>query len=224
MRYGHAVVRSRLLSSLLVVSCSQLDDGSPPDESAPTSTEDEASKALDGRLASIEKTLEGLDARLQRLEKGQDELRDALRTHAPDPAASTASPASGETEERSSASEGIECEAASAARQMCTIDRAWLDGFLSAPARAIKAARLVPSIKDGEMHGIKFYGIRSETPLHVLGVHNGDMLETVNGTRITSPDQALDLYAELSKGLTKELELAFERRGKPWTLVVRLVE
>lgn len=52
------------------------------------------------------------------------------------------------------------------------------------------------------------------------GLQNGDVLRTINGMDISSPDKALDAYSKM-KGAT-QLVIAIERRGTPQTVTIDL--
>lgn len=82
------------------------------------------------------------------------------------------------------------------------------------------AARIVPSFKDGKAQGFKVFSMRPNSLLAQIGLQNGDVVKTINGRELSSPDQALETYAALRSA--KKFELAVERRGAPLTLTVIL--
>ena len=106
------------------------------------------------------------------------------------------------------AEEAIKCESENA----CTIDRAWLEGVLSNPASLTKQARMMPSVKDGETRGFKFYGIRPGSLPKLLNIKNGDLITAVNGTELKSMDGAMSLYAKLRRA--SNLQITIERKGE----------
>jgi len=106
------------------------------------------------------------------------------------------------------AKDAIKCESENA----CTIDRAWLEGVLSNPASLTKQARMMPSVKDGETRGFKFYGIRPDSLPKLLNIKNGDLITAVNGTELKSMDGAMSLYAKLRRA--SNLQITIERKGE----------
>lgn len=104
------------------------------------------------------------------------------------------------------AEDAISCEGDS-----CTVDRAFVNKVLSNPAMLAKQARVVPSIKDGETRGFKFYGVRPGSLPKLLGVKNGDMVKSINGQPLTSIDEAMGMYTKMRNA--SSLNVVIERRG-----------
>ena len=77
------------------------------------------------------------------------------------------------------------------------IDRGVVDKILENQADLMRQARIVPESENGKMMGIRLFGVRPETLLGVLGLQNGDRLQTINGFDMTSPEKALEAYARL---------------------------
>jgi general secretion pathway protein C len=77
------------------------------------------------------------------------------------------------------------------------VDRGVVDKILENQADLMRQARIVPEQENGKMVGIRMFGVRPETLLGVLGMNNGDRLQTINGFDMTSPEKALEAYARL---------------------------
>jgi general secretion pathway protein C len=77
------------------------------------------------------------------------------------------------------------------------IDRTVVDKILENQAELMRQARIVPEQENGKMVGIRLFGVRPDTLLGVLGMNNGDRLQTINGFDMTSPEKALEAYARL---------------------------
>ena len=60
------------------------------------------------------------------------------------------------------------------------------------------------------------YGIRRNSVLGQLGIQNGDMLRTINGYDMSSPDSALEAYARLRSA--ERITLNLNRRGQDQTI------
>ena len=97
-----------------------------------------------------------------------------------------------------------------------SIARTTLDSVLSNQAALMRAARVVPHEENGQTVGIKLYGIRRNSILGQLGLQNGDMIRTINGFDIASPDKALEAYTRLRS--ESNVSVSVDRRGRPTTI------
>lgn len=96
------------------------------------------------------------------------------------------------------------------------IQRSLVDTVLENQQALLSAARIIPHEENGRTVGVKMYGIRRNSLLGRLGVQNGDMLRTINGYDMSSPDSALEAYTRLRTA--DHLTLNVVRRGQPTTL------
>ena len=96
------------------------------------------------------------------------------------------------------------------------VARSLLDKVLQNQAELMRTARVIPHEENGRVVGVKLYGIRRNSLLGRLGVQNGDMLRTINGYDMSSPDSALEAYARLQSA--NQLTLSVVRRGQPTTV------
>jgi general secretion pathway protein C len=92
------------------------------------------------------------------------------------------------------------------------IDRGVVDKILENQADLMRQARIVPEQENGKMVGIRLFGVRPDTLLGVLGMENGDRLQTINGFDMTSPEKALEAYARLRTA--DQLVVQVNRRGQ----------
>lgn len=92
-----------------------------------------------------------------------------------------------------------------------TVTRDLVDKVLQNQAALMRSARIVPHEVDGKVVGVKLYGIRRNSLLGQLGLQNGDLMRTINGYDMTSPDRALEAYSKLRSADT--LSVALQRRG-----------
>lgn len=102
----------------------------------------------------------------------------------------------------------------------CVVDRAFVESLMANPAMLAKQARIVPSQRDGETQGFKFYGIRRGSLPKLLGLKNGDMLTEVNGEEIRSVDKAMSLAMKLRRA--SNLSVTLVRKGKPITKEIQI--
>lgn len=109
------------------------------------------------------------------------------------------------------AEDSIKCES----ENSCTVDRSFVDSLFANPAALTKQARVMPSIKDGETKGFKFYGIRPGSLPKLLGMKNGDLLTSVNGIELKSVDQVMGLLTKMRSA--SNLQVTIERKGESIT-------
>ena len=134
---------------------------------------------------------------------------------APKPVAAAAKKVDEDAPKPAGAIEGAENAIKCESENSCTIDRAWLEGVLSNPASLARQARVMPSLKDGETRGFKFYGIKPGSLPKLLNIKNGDLITSVNGTDLKSMDGAMSLYAKLRRA--NNLSVTIERKGETIT-------
>lgn len=96
------------------------------------------------------------------------------------------------------------------------VERGLIDKVLANQAELMRSARVVPHEENGRVVGVKLYGIRRSSLLGKLGLQNGDLLRTINGFDMSSPDTALEAYAKLRTA--SALSLAVTRRGSAVTM------
>ena len=100
------------------------------------------------------------------------------------------------------------------------VQRGLVDKILANQGSLMKAARVIPHEEDGRVVGVRLYGIRRTSLLGRLGVRNGDMLRTINGFDMTSPDSALEAYTRLRTA--DQLTLAVKRQNNDMTIEYRI--
>ncbi|MBW2548598.1 MAG: hypothetical protein JRE82_15500, partial [Deltaproteobacteria bacterium] len=96
------------------------------------------------------------------------------------------------------------------------IQRSLVDKALAKQGSLMKTARVIPHDENGRVVGVKLYGIRRTSLLGRLGVRNGDMLRTINGFDMASPDTALEAYSVLRTA--NKLTLAIKRQNNEMTI------
>lgn len=97
-----------------------------------------------------------------------------------------------------------------------TVNRALLDRALSQQESIFRTARLVPHEENGQVVGMRVYGIRRSSLLGRLGVQNGDMLRSMNGFEMNDADAMMTALGRLRS--SNDLSLSVMRRGAPVTI------
>jgi general secretion pathway protein C len=77
------------------------------------------------------------------------------------------------------------------------LSRSMLNKVLDNAGKIIGIAAVAPKVENGESVGMEIRGIRPGTLLTKIGIKNSDILESVNGQSLSSPDAALGAYTTL---------------------------
>lgn len=93
------------------------------------------------------------------------------------------------------------------------VDRNVVDKIIENQAELMRSARIIPEQQDGKVVGIRLLNIRPDTLLGKLGLQTGDMLKSINGFDMTSPEKALEAYAKLRTA--PSIQVGIVRNGKP---------
>lgn len=95
------------------------------------------------------------------------------------------------------------------------IQRSTLESVLGNMNMLSRSARIVPEIRDGKAAGFRLYSVRPDGPFAKIGMQNGDVIASINGLEITSPEKALEVYAKLKSA--SHLSVGLERNGQKVT-------
>lgn len=102
-----------------------------------------------------------------------------------------------------------EAAAAAATSEDVAITSAELDKALENLPLLLTQARAVPYFQDGKSVGLRLFAIRSGSLYEKLGLTNGDILKSVNGSGLTDFSQAAELFQKLKE--EKSITLVLER-------------
>jgi general secretion pathway protein C len=92
------------------------------------------------------------------------------------------------------------------------LSRSMLSKVLDNAGKIIGIAAIAPKMEGGQSVGMEIRGIRPDTLLTKLGIQNGDILESVNGQSLSSPDAALGAYTTLRTA--DKFTLSIRRAGQ----------
>jgi general secretion pathway protein C len=95
------------------------------------------------------------------------------------------------------------------------VDRTALDALIANPAELMKT-RVVPDKVDGQVVGLKLYGIKQDSVLGAIGLENGDRLSSINGFDMNDPQKMLEAYTKLMHA--DHVTASVVRNGKPVNL------
>jgi general secretion pathway protein C len=97
------------------------------------------------------------------------------------------------------------------------VDRRVIDVVLE--ERAV--IRPGPDIEPGRVVAIRLFGVRPDSLLGHLGIENGDRVESINGFRVGTEEEALEMYTRLRS--SNDLRVIVSRRGSKVELKYHLV-
>ena len=84
----------------------------------------------------------------------------------------------------------------------------------------IGKARVVPYFKGGEPYGFRVSNLNNDAMIYELGVRSGDVIRSVNGIPIRTPEDAFSAYQQFQNESSVQVEL--ERNGESTTVTVPL--
>jgi general secretion pathway protein C len=96
------------------------------------------------------------------------------------------------------------------------LSRSLLSKVLDNAGKLIGIAAVRPKVEDGVSVGMEMGGVRPGTLLTKIGLQNGDVLESVNGQSLSSPDAALGAYTTLRTA--DKFSLSIRRGGQSMTI------
>jgi len=105
----------------------------------------------------------------------------------------------------------------------CVVDRGLYLLLRDNPSLFSRQARIMPSLRNGAMRGLKFYAIRPGSLPRQLGLKNGDLLTAINGVPVTSSQGVATAEAMVQLLSDREhpvFSLAIERKGEPVRITV----
>lgn len=100
------------------------------------------------------------------------------------------------------------------------ISRSDLDLVLAEPSLLAVQARIVPNFVDGKPQGFKLFSIRPGSLYQLLGFKNGDVVKSINGMEINSPQKAMEVYNKLKTA--NKIVVNLSRRGEEKTFTYNI--
>jgi type II secretion system protein C len=86
----------------------------------------------------------------------------------------------------------------------------------------MKQVRIRPYFSNGKLSGVLLYGIRNDSIFQSAGFRNGDIIQTVNGNQISSPEEAQAVYQVLQEGEagSQTIPVTLLRQGKTMEIML----
>jgi general secretion pathway protein C len=100
-----------------------------------------------------------------------------------------------------------------------TLDRSSITQSLENINELLSQVRVRPHYRDGKADGLMLSQIKPNTVFTRMRLRNGDVVQSVNGKAITTPDDIMGFYEELKTGSSVSLDIS--RRGRNRTLTYK---
>lgn len=107
-----------------------------------------------------------------------------------------------------------------AADGVVELSKASIDAGLSDEAALAGAARVVPNYVNGQSSGVKLVGVREDSVYKQLGIESGDVVTSINGTKVKNQAHAFELIQGL-RGQS-DASIGIERGNESKTLKYRV--
>lgn len=101
-----------------------------------------------------------------------------------------------------------------------TIKRDDIEQSLSNIQDLVTQASIKPHFTDGEVDGLSVTGVKAGSIFRKMGLRNGDIVKSVNGNDIKSPEDLLSLYSDLQA--EDNISIKIIRRGRERTNNLRV--
>jgi general secretion pathway protein C len=102
-----------------------------------------------------------------------------------------------------------------------SIDRSEVDSALDNMSQLFTQIRAVPHFEGGQSTGFRLFAIRQNSLFDNIGLRNGDIIQSINGTEINDPQRALGLINELRNA--SELNVLINRNKDPVNLQLKII-
>jgi general secretion pathway protein C len=76
-------------------------------------------------------------------------------------------------------------------------------------------ARVVPHFEAGAINGYKIFAIKPDSLYMKIGLENGDVIQSINGIKVDSPEKALQMFQSLRT--ERNFNINLSRNGSPLT-------
>jgi general secretion pathway protein C len=80
------------------------------------------------------------------------------------------------------------------------VDRSEVQNLVTNPSALFSQARILPKYESGQMVGVQVSAIKPGSLFEQAGLQNGDTITEVNGTPVSGPDGAPQLFQQLTQG------------------------
>jgi general secretion pathway protein C len=101
------------------------------------------------------------------------------------------------------------------------VDRREVEHSIENLSTVMTQMRAVPYLRDGKNMGFRVFNIRSGSIFERMGLQNGDVISSVNGTELTDPSKALSLLEDMQTASEIRIDLLRKNSPSTFTYTVR---
>ncbi len=92
------------------------------------------------------------------------------------------------------------------------IERRTLEFALRNLGLLSRSARVMPDVRDGKPFGFRLFAVAADGPFAKIGLRSDDVIVSINGLEIATPDQVLDAYSRFKQAPHLVLRLVREAK------------
>ncbi len=100
------------------------------------------------------------------------------------------------------------------------VDRREVEHTIDNLNTVVTQMRAIPYLRDGKSLGFRVFNIHPGSIFERMGLHNGDVIQRVNGTELTSPANAMGLLDGIADA--EEIRVELLRNNRPQVLTYRI--
>ncbi len=100
------------------------------------------------------------------------------------------------------------------------VDRLLRDRIVDNPTEFMKSLRITPEVAGGKTVGLRLQNVVPGTLFAVLGLTKGDVLESINGFEVASPEKMLEAYGRLKTA--PSLQVGIQRGDRKLVIEVEV--
>jgi len=104
--------------------------------------------------------------------------------------------------------------------ERAVLDRAEFKGMLESPERGARGVKFTTVVRGGSPYGVLINYVTPDNIFNRIGVRPGDLLKTINGSPLRTPEEAFQAYQVLKN--EDHFSLEIERNGVPMHIEVEL--
>ena len=123
--------------------------------------------------------------------------------------------------EEGSSSSGSGATGTSSSGEEVVVAESDVDAALANLPLLLTEIRAVPFFKEGQAVGLRLFAIKSDSLFDKIGLKNGDILKTINGTSLGDFTQAVKLFERLKSERTLKVQLERNREEREYTYSIR---
>jgi type II secretion system protein C len=112
--------------------------------------------------------------------------------------------------------DGLDASAQTSRQQKRVLSRELIDNAMSDPVDLMQQFTLKPHEVDGQVEGAAIGRIKRNSIIMRMGLRNGDVISSVNGTPVNSIEDTLEFMNTLMEDSTVRIDIL--RRGQPLTI------